>query len=100
MEITQRELVTILHGMLFGGFFLLAIFGAGVMLLEWRQGQGQTPSRWETIYLLAMVMLGWAAVRTLPSIPSNFCSPALPPPAGIASAWSGRSMWPGSRRWR
>jgi hypothetical protein len=35
MEVTTRELVAIVHGMLFGGFFLMAIGGAIVMLLEW-----------------------------------------------------------------
>jgi hypothetical protein len=65
MEITQRELVTIVHGMLFGGFFLMGIFGAIVMLLEGRpeaSASEQPVSRWRTIYLTVAVALGWAAV--------------------------------------
>lgn len=65
MEITQRELMTIIHGMLFGGFFLMAVFGAIVTMLE--PAYPQAPpvllaSRWKTIYLSATVVLGWAAV--------------------------------------
>ena len=65
MEITQRELMTIIHGMLFGGFFLMAVFGAIVTMLE--PANPQVPpallaSRWKTIYLSATVVLGWAAV--------------------------------------
>src|ERR1035437_8747032 len=67
MEVTLRELVTIVHGMLFGGFFLMAIGGAIVMLLEWSSPDAEaSPSRaaarWRTTYLVAMVALGWAAV--------------------------------------
>jgi len=70
MEVTLRELVTMIHGMLFGGFFLLALFGAIVLLLD-RSNPAQiagdaSPSqpapRWQTIYLIAMVALGWTAV--------------------------------------
>ncbi len=43
MEITLRELVTSIHGMLFGGFFLLALFGAIVLLLDQQQSR---PDRW------------------------------------------------------
>jgi hypothetical protein len=65
MEISQRELVTIVHGMLFGGFFLMAIFGAFVMLQEWNRPETAPPptvSHWHTTYLIVMVALGWAAV--------------------------------------
>jgi hypothetical protein len=65
MEVGQRELVTVVHGMLFGGFFLMAIFGALVMLLEWASPHAaQAVSRWQAIYLTAMVVAGWAAVLT------------------------------------
>jgi hypothetical protein len=75
MEVTQRELVTMIHGMLFGGFFLLALFGALVLLLDRfnpdrsnsdRIAVGISPAqpapRWQTLYLIAMVAAGWAAV--------------------------------------
>jgi hypothetical protein len=67
MEITQRELVTILHGTLFGGFFVMAIFGAIAMLIE-QSTPDETPARpasqWQTLYLLVTVTAGWAAVLT------------------------------------
>ena len=70
MEITLRELVTSIHGMLFGGFFLMALFGAIVLLLDRSNPARSNPdstsaqpaSRWQTLYLIAMVALGWAAV--------------------------------------
>jgi hypothetical protein len=59
----MREAVTILHGMLFGGFFLMAISGSIVMLLEWARPQStQRTLRWHKPYLLTTVLLGWAAV--------------------------------------
>jgi hypothetical protein len=59
-----------IHGILFGGFFLLALFGALVLLLEQsnpdQRNQDASPaqpaSRWQTLYLIAMVAAGWAAV--------------------------------------
>ena len=70
MEITLRELVTSIHGMLFGGFFLMALFGALVLLLDWNNpdriagdvSPERPAPRWQTIYLVAMVAAGWAAV--------------------------------------
>src|ERR1019366_9878888 len=67
MEITQRELVTILHGTLFGGFFVMAIFGAIAMLMEQRSPEAvpaKLPSRWSKTYLAVMVATGWIAVLT------------------------------------
>jgi hypothetical protein len=70
MEITLRELVTSIHGLLFGGFFLLALFGAIVMLLERGNpdrsnpdaSPAKTASRWQTVYLVLLVATGWVAV--------------------------------------
>jgi hypothetical protein len=69
MEISWRGLVTVGHGMLFGGFFLLALFGALVEL--WRTmferetavltSRGQLL---EKIYLWKTAVLGWVAVLT------------------------------------
>jgi hypothetical protein len=68
MEITQRELITAIHGMLFGGFFLMAVFGAFVLLLELSNSDhcdAQPPARpWQTAYLVLVAVLGWAAVLT------------------------------------
>jgi len=67
MEITQRELVTMLHGMLFGGYYLLALFGALVLLLERSSHNpdatsAQPTHRWQTIYFFLLIATGWAAV--------------------------------------
>jgi hypothetical protein len=61
MELTLRELVTALHGMFFGGFFLMALFGALVLLLHHPVPEIAAP-RWQSFYLIAMVALGWLAV--------------------------------------
>jgi len=86
MEITFRNLVTIVHGMMFGGFFLMATFGLVVMLwrsMYERQGPGLTEQghRWETAYLVAMVLLGWGAVLSGAYIVYPWYRAALP--AGV-----------------
>jgi hypothetical protein len=67
MEITVRALVTMIHGMLFGAFFLLATFGLVVELS--RSAFAEQPEiltrrgyAVERFYLLSMVAMGWAAV--------------------------------------
>jgi hypothetical protein len=69
MELTWRELVTAVHGMLFGGFFLMTLLGAFVLLLEQSdadvcrsESAGRPRPRWQAYYLVTMVALGWAAV--------------------------------------
>jgi hypothetical protein len=69
MEITLRALVTMIHGMLFGAFFLMATFGLVVELT--RSSFGEQPLRLtprgyslERFYLFTIVALGWAAVLT------------------------------------
>jgi hypothetical protein len=67
MEISQRALITALHGMLFGGFFLMAIFGLLVELCRstWATQPTELTSggrSLERLYLILMVSVGWAAV--------------------------------------
>jgi hypothetical protein len=67
MQMTWREIVTAIHGMLFGGFFLMACFGVLVLLHRSFGARGNSEvtdqgRRRERIFLIAMVMLGWAAV--------------------------------------
>ncbi|MHB1023304.1 MAG: hypothetical protein ACYC46_13660 [Acidobacteriaceae bacterium] len=67
MEITFRDLMTIMHGMIFGAFFLMAMFGLVVILWRSRyepQGLMLTEQgyRWNQAYLVVMVLLGWAVV--------------------------------------
>ena len=67
MEVTLRTFVSFVHGMLFGGFFLMAVFAVIVEL--WRAAYEKeagelTPRgyRMERAYLVVMAGLGWAAV--------------------------------------
>jgi len=67
MQLTFRELLTALHGMLFGGFFLMAIFGLVVELV--RSSSTAVPSeltpsgrRLEATFLILMAAFGWLAV--------------------------------------
>lgn len=68
MQITARDLVTMVHGMLFGGFFLMASFGVLVLLhrsLGTSNGDlSPAARRREKAYLIVMVPVGWAAVLT------------------------------------
>lgn len=67
MEVTVRGFVSGLHGLLFGGFFLAAIFGIGFELCRSSYAK-QMPElsergyRMERIYLVVLVVVGWAAV--------------------------------------
>lgn len=67
MEVTVRGIVSGVHGLLFGGFFLMAIFGVVVELF--RSAYAKEPFELtergyslERIYLIVMAALGWAAV--------------------------------------
>jgi hypothetical protein len=64
MEITTRDLWTVVHGMGFGALFMLAFSGALVEFYRLAVGSGspQYTSRGQTmlaIYLFAMVALAW-----------------------------------------
>jgi hypothetical protein len=66
MEISTRDLVTVLHGMGFGALFMLAFSGAMAELfhLSAMPAQVQTSSRARallTVYLIGMVVLAWLA---------------------------------------
>ena len=69
MQLTTRELLTALHGMLFGGFFLMAIFGLVMELIRSRHRsahveltpRGRTLESW---FLILMAAFGWLAVFT------------------------------------
>ena len=67
MQLTVREFLTALHGILFGGFFLMAIFGLVVELV--RSSSTAVPSeltpsgrRLEATFLILMAAFGWLAV--------------------------------------
>jgi len=67
MEITERALWTLIHGMGFGGLYLLACSGALVGLYQLTASPTSPESRpgherFLRIYLVTMVVLAWAAV--------------------------------------
>lgn len=67
MEITAHALWTVIHGMLFGGLYLLACSGAVVALYQFTTSSTPSESmrgheRFLRIYLIAMVVLARAAV--------------------------------------
>ena len=72
MGVTTREFVTLLHGMFFGGFFLMALCGAFMLLLDWSDAKrcdahAVTPPpipAWQKFYFVALAACGWAAVLT------------------------------------
>jgi hypothetical protein len=64
MEITVRDLVTVLHGMGFGALFMLAFSGALAELYR-LSGPAAAGGRGQTllgVYLIAMVILAWLTV--------------------------------------
>lgn len=67
MEVTLRDFLTAVHGLLFGGFFLMAVFGIVVELYR-SANEKQTAEltargySLERAYLIVTVALGWAAV--------------------------------------
>ncbi|MBV9154733.1 MAG: hypothetical protein JO097_00595 [Acidobacteriaceae bacterium] len=67
MQITERALWTLIHGMAFGGLYLLACSGALVWLYQFTDSSisddfTRGHERFVRIYLIAMVVLAWAAV--------------------------------------
>jgi hypothetical protein len=68
MEITMRGLWTLVHGMGFGALYLLACSGALVELYRFTTPRASAATageeRFVKAYLIAMVVLAWAAVLT------------------------------------
>jgi hypothetical protein len=67
MEITERSLWTLVHGMGFGVLYLLAASGAVVELFRRHSPNGPAPvgemdERFLKIYLVVMAVLAWLAV--------------------------------------
>ncbi len=67
MQVTLRELATAAHGLLFGGFFLFAIFGVLVELVRSAHVKGASDltargCSLARVYMIATAGLGWAAV--------------------------------------
>jgi uncharacterized membrane protein len=67
MEITARAFWTLIHGMGFGGLYLLACSGALLALYQLTASSTSSEStqghqRFVRVYLITMVVLAWAAV--------------------------------------
>jgi len=67
MQMSYREILTLIHGMGFGGLLLLAFSGALIQLYRIFTPDGSSPlSIWEQkllrIYLIAMAVLAWGTV--------------------------------------
>lgn len=88
MEITTRDLFTVMHGMGFGALFMLAFSGA-LAELYWisapgvRNGDGSRAQRLLGLYLGAMVLLAWATVITGAFVIYPWYRAT--PPAGVTS---------------
>lgn len=87
MEISFRDLITVLHGMGFGALFMLAFSGALAEFYRMKAPGGPTlPSERAQallkIYLSAMVVLAWAAVLSGAYIVYPWYRAV--PPAGLA----------------
>jgi hypothetical protein len=88
MEVTVRGIVSGLHGLLFGGFFLMAIFGVVVELCRssYAKESSELTERGyllERFYLILMVGLGWLAVLSGAYVVYPWYRAALP--AGVTN---------------
>jgi hypothetical protein len=69
MQISARALITLIHGLLFGGFFLLAVFGVLIELIRSAYASQTSeltkPGRsLATLYLWTTAVLAWGTVVT------------------------------------
>ncbi len=88
MEVTVRGIVSGLHGLLFGGFFLMAIFGVVVELCRstYAKESSELTERGyslERFYLIVMAGLGWLAVLSGAYVVYPWYRAALP--AGVTN---------------
>ena len=119
---TVREAWTLIHGILFGGGFLLAFTGGLALLYNLKADLLTTAGarrhvRWLKLATLVMAGLTWLAVLSgtyisypwyratppegvtdLTSYPVPISRPTQVWRSGTPSAWSGKSTSPGSRR--
>ena len=89
--LTYRGTVTAVHGLLFGVFFLLAVYAMLVELLRQpaaaTQGRAWTPaSPWQRAYLSITAALGWAAVLSGTYIVYPWYR-AVPPAGAVLSGY-------------
>ena len=86
MEITARDLWTLIHAMGFGALYLLACSGALIEVYRFTRSSGPVgettrEERFLKLYLVAMVVLAWAAVLSGAYVIYPWYRAALPPGA-------------------
>jgi hypothetical protein len=90
MEISLRDLLTVLHGMGFGALFMMAFSGAIAVLVQMASPSAAPPSPrsklFLNLYLGAMVVLAWAAVLSGTYLIYPWYR-ALPPPGADLSLY-------------
>ena len=92
MGVTTREFVSLLHGLLFGGFFLMALGGAFMLLLDWSDAKrcdahalmAPPVPRWQKVYFVGLAACGWAAVLTGAYVVYPWYRAAAPAGANLA----------------
>jgi len=102
MEITARALWTLVHGLGFGALYLLACSGALVELYRFTTSSASPEStpgqeRFLKVYLLAMVVLAWAAVLTGAYVIYPWYRAAPPPGTTDLSMFPQRLLMSSSR---
>jgi hypothetical protein len=106
MEITMRSVWTLIHGMGFGALYLLACSGALVELYRFTTSADPAEStpgqeRFLKGYMLAMVVLAWAAVLTGAYVIYPWYRAAAPPHTADLSMFPQRLLMssPGTIGW-
>jgi hypothetical protein len=106
MEITMRSVWTLIHGMGFGALYLLACSGALVELYRFTTSTDPadpTPGQERFLkgYMLAMVLLAWAAVLTGAYVIYPWYRAAAPPHTADLSLFPQRLLMssPGTIGW-
>jgi len=97
MEVTVRGIVSGIHGLLFGGFFLMAIFGIVVELCRstYAKERPELTERGysvERAYLIVMAGLGWVAVLSGAYVVYPWYRVALPAGATNLAAYPQRLL--------
>ena len=97
MEITERSLWTMVHGMGFGALYLLACSGALVELSRRLSAQSAAPIsgpdvRFLRVYLISMAVLAWLTVLTGTYVLYPWYRAAAPPGADSLAAFPQRLL--------
>ena len=89
MEITVRGFAAALHGLIFGGVFLLGIYGLGYercrsAFMKDSPVLTERGYRWERVYLIALAVMGWIVVLSGAYVVYPWYRAVPPPGADVA----------------